>query len=177
MGEHTLSPGCNNPYRSAPCSFRVRVFCSLAATELHKTLSPPASPPCVCPGPPPSLYDIIAPVRIVALASQTQFRTKRLQNCGLRLRSELSARGWWVRAGLGWRHGGGLQRMTVGLGSEIKHSIWAPCKALRPFLLFSTFFFYDRPNLSSSPSPCCCILAPGCDVARESGMLGDRIPW
>lgn len=112
LGKHTLSPGCNNPDRSAPsrCPFPESFPCFLFFS-CHSPApdSAPARLPArpVCPGPPPGLYDITAPVRIVALASQTQFRTRRLENCGPRLRRKLSASRWWVRAGLARPGGGG----------------------------------------------------------------------
>ena len=107
LGKRTLSPGCRVATTRialllvvvpslSPC---LLLFSCHSPAQYSAPAGPPARP--VCPGPPPGLYDITAPVRIVALASQTQFRTRRLENCRPRLRSKLSARGWLVRAGLG----------------------------------------------------------------------------
>lgn len=137
---------------------------------------PPASPPSV-PGPASGLYDITAPVRIVALASQTQFRTRRLENCGRAEASEqaectqlVGARragpgdGEWAPAG--WLWGSGPR----------SNNLLGPLQGFASFrALFH--FIYGRPHLSTGPSRCSCILAPGCGVPREAGVLGGRILW
>lgn len=182
LGKRTLSPGCRVATTRialllvvvpslSPC---LLLFSCHSPAQYSAPAGPPARP--VCPGPPPGLYDITAPVRIVALASQTQFRTRRLENCRPRLRSKLSARGWLVRAGLGQGAWGWAPAGWLWGSGPRSNTLLGPLQGFASFgALFH--FIYDRPHLSTGPFPCCCILAPGCGVPREAGVLGGRILW
>ena len=128
LGKRTLSPGCRVATTRialllvvvpslSPC---LLLFSCHSPAQYSAPAGPPARP--VCPGPPPGLYDITAPVRIVALASQTQD-----QKTG-ELPTEASEQAECTRL-VGARGAGpgglgvGSSGVAVGLWSEIKYSI------------------------------------------------------